>query len=75
MPTRIKATEAEAPEAEAEEAELEAAVATSDHIPHMETEDLDEDEEEARVAGESATDPGETAKPDTNSGPPITRAR
>ena len=47
----------------------------SDHIPHMETEDLDEDEEEAMVAGESATDPGETARLDTNSGPPITRAK
>ena len=75
MPTRIKATEAEAPEAEAEEAEIEAAVAMSDHIPPTATEDLDKDEEEAVVAGESATDPGETARLDTNLETPITRAK
>ena len=73
--TRIEATEVEAPEAQAEEAETEAAVAMSDHIPHTATEDLDEDEEEAVVAGESATDPGETARLDINLETPMTRAK
>ena len=35
----------------------------SDHIPPTATEDLDEEEEEAVVAGESVTDPGETVLP------------
>ena len=75
MLTRIEATEVEAPEAEAEKAEIEAAVAMSNHIPHTATDDRDEDEEEAVVAGESATDPGETASLDTNLETPITRAK